>query len=190
MLKKGDIIRDICSALLAGERERALKLAESYPMTGQPPSDRKFSALDCMKVFVRDGFIDRYSPTSERLVFPGTLRLLSLLLPERFPFDPHWRMEVTHPAYWELFPTIDHEISVARQGKDDESNWVTTSQWRNSAKSSWTLEELGWKKYPPGRIEEWDGLTGQFMKFTRASSELLRDQYLARWHRAAKTVLQ
>jgi hypothetical protein len=38
-----------------------------------------------MAVFARDGFVDRYS--GERLVFPGTLRLLAKLLPNEFLGD-------------------------------------------------------------------------------------------------------
>ncbi|MFF0818704.1 HNH endonuclease [Rhodococcus sp. NPDC003318] len=52
-------------------------------------------------------------------------------------------MSQTHFAYWELFPTIDHIVPVTRGGADDESNWVTTSMLRNSAKAHWTLDELG-----------------------------------------------
>jgi hypothetical protein len=40
-----------------------------------------------MEVFLRDGFLDRY--TGSRLIFPATLRMLSQLLPEEFPAHPH-----------------------------------------------------------------------------------------------------
>lgn len=83
-----------------------------------------------MQSFVRDGFIDRYS--GRHLVFPGTLRVLSTLFPEDFPFHPNWKTQFTHPAFWELFPTIDHIVPVARGGLDVPENWVTTSQLRNS----------------------------------------------------------
>ena len=42
--------------------------------------------------------------------------------------------------------TIDHVIPVARGGADDESNVVTTSMLRNSAKSNWLLDEVGWPR--------------------------------------------
>jgi hypothetical protein len=106
--------------------------------------------------FHQDGFIDCYS--GQRLIFPGTLRLLSLCLPEEFPFHSNWKMDRTHPAFWELFPTIDHIVPIARGGEDAETNWVTTSQLQNSAKANWTLKELRWTLVPAGSVEEWDGL--------------------------------
>ena len=69
-------------------------------------------------------------------------------------------MSETHMIYWELFPTVDHVVPIARGGGDDESNWVTTSMLHNSAKSNWKLEELGWQLLPAGDIEQWDGLLG------------------------------
>jgi hypothetical protein len=38
-----------------------------------------------------------------------------------------------------------------RGGMDAESNWVSTSMFRNRVKSNWTLEELGWNLVPPVR---------------------------------------
>ena len=94
------------------------------------------------RVFARDGFVDRYS--GDKLVFPGTLlRLLSALMPDEFPAHPNWKMSASHVMYWELCPTIDHLVPVARGGADNESNYVTISMLRNSAKAHWTLEELG-----------------------------------------------
>ncbi len=111
-------------------------------------------------------------------------------MPEEFPFHPHWRMDKTHPAFWELFPTIDHEKPIARGGLHVESNWVTTSQLRNSANSNWTLDELGWRKHPPGNPNEWDGLTSWFLGFVGERQELLANQYLRLWHNAAMALFQ
>jgi len=122
------------------------------------PAERGYGKVTCTRIFIRDGFIDRYSGT--RLIFPGVLRVLSKLLRTDFPFHPNWKMSATHPAYWELFPTIDHVVPVTRGGVYDESNWVTTSQLRNSAKGLWTLDELGWELYPPGDYASWNGLMG------------------------------
>ena len=72
-------------------------------------------------------------------------------------------MSECHLAYWQLFPTVDHIISVARGGAGEESNWVCTSQLRNSAKSNWLLEELGWQLHEPGDLKEWDGLLKWFI---------------------------
>ncbi|MGH8531891.1 MAG: HNH endonuclease [Gammaproteobacteria bacterium] len=88
-------------------------------------------------------------------------------------------------VYWELFPTVDHIVPVARGGGDDETNWVTTSMLRNSAKSNWLLEELGWLLVPPGDFRQWDGLLGWFIEFLTRNQSHLADKYIRRWHRAA-----
>lgn len=67
-------------------------------------------------------------------------------------------MDKTHPAYWELFPALDHVLPVCRGGRDDQDNLVSTSMLRNSTKSNWTLDELGWSIHPPGDMKHWDGL--------------------------------
>lgn len=105
------------------------------------PEGRRYTELQSLEVFARDGFVDRYS--GQRLVFPGILRLLSRLLPQEFPFHPNWKMAQTHRAYWELFPTIDHVLPVARGAADSEANWVTTSMLRNAAKANGKLQEVG-----------------------------------------------
>ena len=118
------------------------RIASEYPFTPPTNAWRKYSAGQYMEVFVRDGFIDRYS--GRRLVFPGTLRLLSLLLLQEFPFHPNWKTDACHFAFWELFPTIDVIVPVSRGGLDREDNWVSTSMLLNAAKANFTLEELGW----------------------------------------------
>lgn len=107
-------------------------------------------------------------------------------MPEEFPAHPNWDMSESHIVYWELFPTIDHVIPLARGGPDDEMNWVTTSMLRNSAKSNWTLEELGWKLLPPGSTREWDGLMRWSYEFVLRDPSLLKDRYLKRWHKIAE----
>jgi len=135
---------------------------------------------------MRDGFQDRY--TGERLIFPPVLRLLSAELPEAFPFHPNWKTDVTHPAYWELGATVDHLVPVSRGGRDDESNWVTTSMARNSAKGNWTLEELGWALQPPGDFLAWDGLINWFLQRTEENPRVLASPSMRHWHRAARKV--
>lgn len=99
-------------------------------------------------------------------------------------------MDSTHPAFWELFPTIDHVVPVARGGIDIQENWVTTSQLRNSAKANWTLEELSWKLFPPGNLDEWDGLTRWFVNFIERHNDLRGNNYLRTWLQAATVCLQ
>ncbi len=158
-------------------------LRAEYPFVPATPQGRRSTELLSLRVFMRDGFVDRYS--GQRLVFPGVFRLLSQLLPQEFPFHPNWKMAETHPAYWELFPTIDHVLPVARGGADSDTNWVTTSMLRNAAKANWTLEELGWHLRPPSSLTEWDGLARSFLRFVDSDRSVLEDRYLRRWHTAA-----
>jgi hypothetical protein len=115
--------------------------------------------------------------------------VLSWALPADFPFHPNWKTEVTHPAFWEVGATIDHVVPVTRGGADDESNWVTTSMARNSAKMNWTLEELGWSMHPAGSLTAWDGLMGWFLAYTSEQPGSLAGSSMKAWRRAAKLVL-
>lgn len=180
---KTRVVKDVCSALAAGDTHAASEIAQrDYPFSATPASKRSFSATAATSVFLRDGFIDRYSGT--QLVFPGVLRLLSRLLPAEFPAHPNWKMSESHMIYWELFPTVDHIQPVARGGTDTPENWVTTSMVLNSAKSNWTLSELRWTLLPPGDVS-WDGMLQWFLDFVSRSPEHLADTYLNNWHIAA-----
>jgi hypothetical protein len=137
-----DAISSVC-ALLAESRigEAAATLTGDDPFVPVLPTRRAYNESEAIRVFSRDGFIDRYS--GQRLVFPGTLRLLSLKLPEVFPYHRNWKFSETHPAYWQLCATVDHVVPIARGGAHAESNLVTTSMLRNCAKAHWLIEELG-----------------------------------------------
>ena len=186
---KSDILARACKAVEEQRPGQASTiLATEYPFTPLTNAGRKYSPGQCMKVFVRDGFIDRYS--GRRLVFPGTLRLLSLLLPQEFPFHSNWKTDACHFAFWELFPTIDHVVPVSRGGLDREHNWVSTSMLLNAAKANFTLEELGWTLHQPGDANHWDGLTGWFMRQTDLMPELRSNVYLRRWRAAAEGTMQ
>lgn len=142
-----DILARVCATVEDGEAEAARAiLVREYPFEPLGNVGRRYSAEASMRVFVRDGFIDRYS--GRRLVFPGTLRLLSKLYPVEFPFHANWKTDACHFAFYELFPTIDHVRPVSRGGPDAEANWVSTSMVRNAAKANFTLEELGWSLRP------------------------------------------
>ena len=135
---------------------------------------------------MRDGFIDRYS--GNPLIFPAVLRILSFLLPDEFPFHRNWKMDKTHPAYWELFPTLDHIVPVARGGLDEDDNLVSTSMLRNGAKANSTLEELGWILHPAGDLNIWDGMMSWCMEFVLNNNQLLEDRYIAKWCYAAQAI--
>jgi hypothetical protein len=180
-----DVLLDVCAALTNRQvGEAGAILRDRYPF--EPPSNGKRQsgpALD-VPIFIRDGFLDRYS--GERLVFPGTLRLLSRLLPDEFPYHPNWKTSACHLAYWELSPTIDHIVPLSRGGANIESNLATTSMLRNSAKANYTLDELGWSLHPRGALDEWDGLMNWFLIQVEENPTILDDK-LRNWQRAAQT---
>ena len=95
-------------------------------------------------------------------------------------------MSETHPAYWELIPTIDHIYPVAKGGTDDKSNWVTTSMKNNSIKSNYTIDEIHWTLYPEGNIDDWDGLTGIFLELVKNDQTLLKDPYIKSWYNVSQ----
>jgi hypothetical protein len=183
MIEKGDVISRICRALTAGAADEAASIAKrDYPFAPEVITKRTYGSLEATCVFVRDGFIDRY--TGERLIFPPVLRILSALLPSEFPYHPNWKTDLTHPSYWELGATIDHVIPVTRGGPDNEANWVTTSMARNSAKMNWTIQELGWSLLPPGDVSKWDGQLSWFLEYTAAHREAITPA-IKGWYRAA-----
>jgi 5-methylcytosine-specific restriction endonuclease McrA len=186
---KADVLESICEALLKDEGAKARNIARSnYPFQFQKKGRRQITPLQSINLFLRDGFVDRYS--GQRLIFPGMLRLLSECMPQEFPYHRNWKMSDCHIAYYELSPTMDHVVPVTRGGADDESNWVTTSMLRNSAKANWTLEELGWKLVPPGDLKDWDGLTQLYVELVESRPALLQDKALLNWHKLARRVLQ
>lgn len=188
MFDPADVLSEVCAAMDDRRpRMAAAILNARYPFVPLMNAGRSYSATQSMEVFVRDGFIDRY--TGKRLVFPGALRLLSILLPDHFPFHNNWKTDACHFGYYELFPTIDHLIPVSRGGEDGEANWITTSMLKNAAKANFTMEELGWKLFPPGDLASWDGLTGWFMRYPVENDSRLDTNYLRVWKKAAVRVL-
>ena len=136
-----------------------------------------------VRAFIRDGFLDRY--TGKRLVFPGTLRLLSVRLGNAFPYHPNWKFGVGHHAYWELFPTIDHRRPRAHGGTNELDNLLTTSMLPNASKGD---SLSGWEAL---QIDAgWDGLMNWFLgqetpeEATKAERAALRE-----WRKAAKDAL-
>jgi len=185
---KASVIDSICQAIDLGDLAQASAVAkERYPFTPAANAGRRYSAYESTRIFQRDGFIDRYS--GERLIFPGTLRLLSTLMPDEFPAHRNWKMSESHIVYYELFPTVDHVVPVARGGADDESNWVTTSMFRNAAKGNARLEDLSWTLLPPSADREWDGLMRWFVDRTRRHPLPPGAHYLRRWRAAAVRVI-
>lgn len=187
--EKATTLQEISQALLKGDWAGARSLAQiKYPFQFQEKKSRQITSLKSLKLFLQDGFIDRYS--GHKLIFPGLLRLLSKSMPEEFPYHRNWKMTECHIAYYELFPTVDHVIPITRGGVDAESNWVTTSMLRNSAKAQWTLEELGWQLVPPGNLSDWDGLMQLYIELVESQPIFLHDNTLRTFYRLAQRVLQ
>jgi hypothetical protein len=185
MTSKNNVITEAFQALRTGALPEAKNIiTDNYVFKPLENKGRAYSEHQKIKIFIRDGFVDRYS--GERLVFPPVLRIISLVMPEEFPFHKNWKMSDCHLAYWQLLPTIDHIVPVSRGGHDEESNWVCTSQLRNSAKSNWLPEELGWHLHQAGNLKDWDGLLGLFMEYITENKAILANGYINSWYKAAK----
>jgi hypothetical protein len=147
------------------------RILEQYPHTYTPCEHASISPYERLKIYIRDGFIDRY--TGKRLIFPNALRLLSSELgQEVFPYHPNWKMSECHSAYWTYIPTCDHLIPKTKDGSDAPENLVTTCMAMNLAKSNSSLEELGWKLYDGGCLKDWDGLMGLYWQSIKKHPEL------------------
>jgi hypothetical protein len=118
------------------------------------------------------------------LLFPNVLRIISSELGEVFPYHSNWKMSECHIAYWELIPTYDHVIPIARGGEDLDSNIVTTSMLMNSIKSNFLISDIGFKLYERGNIENWDGMTAWYKEYIKNNSNILNDKSVHQWHNA------
>lgn len=178
--------RQVSELLSSGDSVAAAEiLSTAFPQSPVSTPRSPWSPSRLSKVFVRDGFTDRYF--GEPLVFPGALRALSVLSPSLFPYHRNWKQSLTHPAYWSHYPTIDHVVPVARGGADDESNVVTTSMLRNAAKANWLLSELGWPTARAPLSASWDGLLPWFCREYERNDKLRDQPSLPQWYKAAKS---
>ena len=183
MITDIDAIESVCKKLKQKKPEDAKKIIiKNLKFKPLDNAGRGYTEVEKTKVFLRDGFIDRYS--GKKLVYQPVLRILSKEYPEIFPFHKNWKMSECHIAYWELVPTIDHKKPVSRGGEDEYKNWITTSQLGNSAKSNWTLEELGWKLKDSGNLKNWDGMLVWFMEYVK-ENKMQKVSYIKNWYNAA-----
>jgi hypothetical protein len=184
-VEKAAIIAAVCDALRERKVAEATRIITSQYRFEPPPdqSGAEAEAIEPLEIFDRDGYVDRYSGL--RLVFPGALRVISMWLPDAFPYHPNWKMDECHIAYYELFPVLDHIRPRARGGKNMKENMATTSTLRNSAKANFTLDELGWRLLNDNELRKWDGLLPWFMEQVKSDKDLLKDANVRRWHRAA-----
>ncbi len=177
---RSDAIALACNRIatddLAGARDI---ITTEYPFDPIKKASRTYTLKAMTRIFIRDGFIDRYRGT--RLIFPPVLRLLSIYLPDDFPYHPHGKMTAGHMAFWELFPTIDHLHPVARGGEDIADNWFCCSMLTNSIKANWTLDELQWTLQPAGDLQVWDGMLAWFVQQAAKDTAILDHAYVRRW---------
>lgn len=181
---RAELIEQVLEKLAGND----LAAASSYLRQNWPSSAGReslsrgaFSLRRQLDVFQRDRFYCRYC--LNRTIFPGSLGLITRLLPEVFPCHPNWKFTNTHPAYLVLSATLDHVVPIARGGSDDLSN-IATACWRcNSIKGAWLLDEIRWTlKEAPS--EPWDGLVGLFVRCME--SNLVDDNGLKAWHKVLK----
>ena len=169
-----------------GSAEKTIQ--ECYPFVPIKNSGRHYSVKQMITQFFADGFVDRYS--GKRLVNPGLLRILSLKLPEAFPYQSHWKTDACHIAYWDYQPTVDHIVPVSLGGADTPDNWATTSMMNNSAKGNFSLEQLGWTLKKKGDINQWDGLSKEFVALVEKDSSFLRIGRIKDYYIATKETLK
>ncbi|PGM53832.1 HNH endonuclease [Bacillus sp. AFS053548] len=180
-MDKANIIAKVCDLIESGKKALGEELLNSnYPFKKTEYVKRNYSKADMLSIFIRDRFIDRYS--GDKVLLPPVLRILSEIYPNEFPFHPNWKYNECHPAYWDLLPTIDHITPVSLGGKNDKENLVTTSMKRNSAKSNFTLKDLGWDLHPPGNSEDWDGKLSWFLGMIKVYPFLLKIPYIKQWY--------
>ena len=150
---RAETIEMVCEALEKDDMQKAGEFVrDRYPFDPPVELRRSINKLDRTRVFLRDGFIDRYS--GDRLFFPPVLKVISKRIPDDFPSHPNGKFSECHTAHWELYSSVDHLIPLARGGTHEIDNWVTTSMMNNLIKSHWQLEDLGWELLPPGHLEE------------------------------------
>lgn len=179
-----EVIKEVSALITQDKLGLAADLIRTdYPFTPTKNVVRQYTTRQMTRIFMRDGFIDRYK--GNRLIYPPALRLISHYLPNEFPYHKNGKMTEGHLAYWELFPTIDHIMPVARGGSNTTENWVCCSMLTNSIKSNWTLDQLNWDILPVGDINAWDGLIYWFLERIEINKELLNIPYFKRWYGAA-----
>ncbi len=176
-------LENIMNLLIDEDKQQAEELINTVmPHEYINYSKRSMSLDRKIKVFIEDGFIDRYS--GDRLVFPNVLRIISYEFPKYFPYHPNWKMSHCHVAYWKSFPTYDHVVPISRGGEDTELNIVTTSMMNNAMKSNWSLEESGLEVHQRGNLKEWDGMIGWYLKYIEKYGKPNIDTNFDKWHYA------
>ncbi len=181
---KTDVIIHACLALEAESVDAAKKIiGTSFPFS-QYVEKARFSEAIQVRIFRRDGFVDRYS--GQRVFLPAVLNILSDLMPEEFPYQKNWKYSETHQAYSIFCANIDKVVPFA--SSTDEKNFVTTSYSNKSAKANALLKDIGWRLLSLEEIanERWDGMTGWFINYVQEHKNFLDDSTISKWYRAVQ----
>ena len=156
-----EILWQVLLALKEGDQTLAEGHLSFLPQEVTPTEDRKtMDRRTQVKVFTRDHYVCRYC--GRYTVCPPALRFIRHAFPRLFPYHPRWRSKDTHHLYYVITASCDHVTPVARDGKSDVSNLVTSCYMCNSRKSNYLLEELGWELKPLAQ-DDWDGLSHLFV---------------------------
>lgn len=204
-MKQGELLARIAESLTGGDVDGAERLAEGlddppvttirFPLAGpedatvaatapRPPS---LNPRQKLRIYLRDGFIDRYSPERWKLVHPGALRVISLRLPRQVPtdFGPHnipAKCATNAPIWFDVWPAVDHFVPRASAGTNEPGNLVCVSWWRNDSKGRVSFTATGWELQPPGELAAWDGLTAWFHDQVQRDPSLRDDPMVRNWH--------
>jgi len=187
MKKNADIIRQVCTKLVAeGSFSAKTYLRENWQF--DKSQKEKINGVLAkalqLEVFQRDHFICQYC--GRKTIFIGTLRVLSFLLKDDFPYDSHWQWNKTHPAYYELTASCDHKTPLARGGTNDKSNLATACYRCNARKSNWTAKEFGQRRKSKPN-SKWDGLTELFVQLVEQNK--IENTDLRGWYRVIKKTM-
>jgi hypothetical protein len=166
------VLAEVCAAVAADELVAAAAILRGkLPLQPVPRVNGSVPLSRRIAVFLRDGFICRYS--GQRVLLPAAMMLLAKVLPEQFPWHQNWRMDVCHSAFWELSAEVDHIEPRARRGTHNIDNLVTVTPLVNKSKAHSHLSSLAWSLHPVGSLHEWDGKAGWFLAEAQKRPKLL-----------------
>jgi hypothetical protein len=75
-MNSSDIIAEVFQAIIENRNSDAIDvLDKEYKCENYDYNKRKMTEYEKLKVYINDGFIDRYS--GKRLIFPNILRIIS-----------------------------------------------------------------------------------------------------------------
>lgn len=90
--KKIETIEKASKLLLNNNKEEALEIINNqYKFEYKKTGKRSYNDKEKRKIFIRDGFIDRYS--GDKLLNSGILKVFSTYFPKEFPYHRNWQME-------------------------------------------------------------------------------------------------